>query len=332
MPGISFSEGSGVNDSVFGKSLEPIQMFLEARAEAFEQMSLLNKIFKFENSTHWAEKLTGMTGMKGFQPVGENGDYPTDGMQEGFSKVLENVTWKDSFSISKEMIDDNQTLELQNRPAAFMNGYYRSRQLYGAALFGSAIKGETSMTFGGKSFVTSCNDGLAMFSKVHPSKVDANYKQSNLYAGDLTAENLGKLETHMQNVCGDVEEVLGLAPDTIIIPNDAELKNKAFTVTGSTNNPETGNGYNYQVGRWNILVWPYLNQFLASGVKPWILMDSNYNQLNRSAVWLDREPLNVRSELAGNDANVWKGRARYVNGFNDWRGFFAGGITGGTAM
>ncbi|MFR1988885.1 MAG: hypothetical protein ACLS3C_01980 [Oscillospiraceae bacterium] len=38
-----------------------------------------------------------MTAMEGFQPVGENGDYPVDGMQEGFSKFLEHMTWKNSF-------------------------------------------------------------------------------------------------------------------------------------------------------------------------------------------------------------------------------------------
>ena len=34
---------------------------------------------------------------------------------------------------------------------------------------------------------------------------------------------------------------------------------------------------------------------------------------------------------AGNDANVWKGYARFGAGFGDWRGVCVGGITGGTA-
>ena len=49
-------------------------------------------------------------------------------------------------------------------------------------------------------------------------------------------------------------------------------------------------------------------------------------------MWLDRVKLEVRSELAGNDANVWKGYARFAAGFNDWRGFAVGGVAGGTQL
>ena len=35
---------------------------------------------------------------------------------------------------------------------------------------------------------------------------------------------------------------------------------------------------------------------------------------------------------AGNDANVWKGYARFIAGFNDWRGYAVGGVTGGTQL
>ena len=45
MAGISFTEGSGVNDSVFGKCQAPIRMFIEKRGEAFEQMSMLKHLF-----------------------------------------------------------------------------------------------------------------------------------------------------------------------------------------------------------------------------------------------------------------------------------------------
>ena len=40
MANITFTEGSGLQDSIFGKSQEPIKMFLEKRGEAFEQASI----------------------------------------------------------------------------------------------------------------------------------------------------------------------------------------------------------------------------------------------------------------------------------------------------
>ena len=80
MANITFTEGSGLQDSVFGKSEAPIKMFLEKRAEAFEQTSILKELFDMERSNHYAEKMTTMTAMSGFLPVGENGATPVDGM------------------------------------------------------------------------------------------------------------------------------------------------------------------------------------------------------------------------------------------------------------
>ena len=57
-----------------------------------------------------------------------------------------------------------------------------------------------------------------------------------------------------------------------------------------------------------------------------------YNEAYGGAVWFDRVNLEVRSELAGNDANVWKGYARWSAGFNDWRFACCGGISGGTQL
>ena len=52
MAGISFTEGSGVNDSVFGKCQAPIRMFIEKRGEAFEQMSMLKHLFDINEDVY----------------------------------------------------------------------------------------------------------------------------------------------------------------------------------------------------------------------------------------------------------------------------------------
>lgn len=71
---------------------------------------------------------------------------------------------------------------------------------------------------------------------------------------------------------------------------------------------------------------------MGSDKKPWVLTDKQYNDEYGSAVWLDRVALEVTSKLADNDANVWKGYARFVAGFNDWRGFAVGGVSGGDTL
>ncbi|MGN1120728.1 MAG: hypothetical protein ACI4RV_00090 [Eubacteriales bacterium] len=332
MANITFSEGSGVNDSVFGKCQEPIKMFLEKRAEGFEAVSVMKELFQISPSKHWSEKFTSMTAMDGFKPVGENGDYPIDGMQEGFSKVLEHMTWKNSFSLSREIVDDAKLLDLKKQPAAFVTSYYRTRERFAAALLGGAIKNSMSIDFGGKSFSVTTADGKCLFAKNHPSNL-GKAVQSNQFADEFSNDALAAMETEMQNFKGDNEEILDVAPDTILIPNDYVLKKEVFAAIGADKDPATANnGFNYNFGRWNVIVWSYLNQFITAGTKPWLLCDSKYNKEYGGAVWLDRVNLEVKSEIAGNDANVWKGYARFTAGFNDWRAFAVGGVTGGTAL
>lgn len=333
MAGITFSEGSGLADSIFGKSQAPIRMFLEKRGEAFEQQSIVKELFNMMNSTNWAEKFTTMTAMEGFKPVGENGAYPWDNLQEGFNKTLEHMTWKDRFSISREMVDDAKIMDLKRQPAAFITGYYRTREKFGAALFGSGITGATTLSFGGKTFDTKTADGKALFATDHPEKLTKK-TQSNKFSDAFSNDALGAMETAMQGFKGDSDEILDVSPDTILIPNDYKLKKDVFAAIGADKDPNTANnGFNYTYGRWTVIVWPYLNQYITANTSPWVLLDSRYNKEYNGAVWLDRVGLEVDSHIdKNNDANVWNGYARFTAGFNGWRFAAVGGVTGGTQL
>ena len=333
MANITFSEGSGLNDSIYGKSQAPIRMLIEDRAEAFEEKSILKELFMFDKSTHWAEKYTSMTAMDGFDPVGENGAYPVDGMQEGFSKTLEHMTWKNSFAISREIMEDGKLLDLKKKPDAFVKSYYRTREYLGAALFGGAMQGKTKIKFRGREFDVTGADGSTLFATNHKSKTKQG-TQSNWFSNEFSADILSYVEERMQNFTGDNGELLDVCPNAIIIPNDAMLKKAVFEVIGADKDPLTSNnGFNFQFGRWNVLVWNYLNQFLEEGTKPFIIADLDYNNEYGGAIFTDRTALDVRSDIDENtDANVWRGYARFTAGFNDWRAFALGGITGGTDL
>lgn len=333
MANITFSEGSGLNDSIYGKSQAPIRMLIESRAEAYEEKSILKELFMMDKSKHWAEKYTSMTSMDGFNPVGENGAYPVDGMQEGFSKTLEHVTWKNSFSISREMMEDGKIMDLKKKPMGFTKSYYRTRENFGAALLGAAVQGEKTVKFNGKVFDATGADGLSYFSTEHKNKVKGG-KQSNCFANAFSNDALAHVEAKMQDFKGDNNELLAIVPNTIVIPNDAGLKKAVFAAIGADKDPNTANnGFNFTFGRWNVMIWNYLNQFIASGTKPWILADLEYNNEYGGAIFTDRTALDIRSTVDENtDANVWRGYARFTAGFNDWRAFAVGGVTGGTEM
>lgn len=331
--GIILSKSAGFADSIYGKSAEPIHLVMERSAEAFEEQMAVPKIFGIKRSKKWAEKMTALTEMGNFAPVGENGGYPDTDFQEGFSKVLEHITWLNRFSITREMVEDSNFDLMRIRASKFMSSFYRTREEFGAALIAGGTG--SSVSFGGKVFSTLAADGKPVFCKDHPSATrGTKLAQSNLYAGAFSNEVLGQLETYMQNFKDDNGNILNVSPDTIVIPNDYSLKNSVFGAIGADKDPNTSNnGFNYQYGRWNVIVWPYWVVPSGGTDKPFILLDSNFNDLDGTAVWFDRVKLSTEAyKDEETDAAVYKGRARWSAGFNNWRGMLMGGATGGSVL
>ena len=332
MAQIIFGKMSGLNDSIYGKSEAPIKAFLEENVKAYTDMSFVEKVFKMMSSDNYGEKLTSLTSLaQGFMPVGEGGAYPKDDRQEGYSKFMEHETWKDSFTVTKEMMEDSKLLDL-NRTGAkgFIDAYALTREKYGASILVGAVNG-TSTTFRGMKVDCTCNDGLSIFSTAHTSSTGNADVQSNKFSNAFSEDALGLVETAMQNFYDDNGEILTVAPDTIIIANDAAMKKKVFAAIGADKDPNTSNNaFNYVFGRWNVITSPYLNG-LPKGA--WILEDSKYNDNYNGLIWFDRIPLTISSYIDENtDNNVWKGRSRFVAGCNDWRGIAVAGITGGTTL
>ena len=333
MPGIIFSEGSGLANSIYGNCQAPIQMFIEQYGEECERESALKYLFRMGTSDNYGDYLTEMTAMDGFDPVGENGAYPQDDMQEGYGKLLRYETWKNSFQISQEMVEDGKLMDMTSAPRQFMSSYNRTREKFGAALFAGAIGGSKTIKYRGKVFDATSADGLPLFHTAHVPKVKGD-KQCNLFSNTFSLDALDRAEAAMHLFCGENGEILEVAPDTILIPENATLKREVFKAIGSDVDPAAaGEAFNHQYGRWNVIIWPYLNQFLDKGMKPWVLLDSKFNEAYGGAVWNDRLKLAVRSTIDENtDANVWRGRSRFNATFKNWRFACCGGITGGTDL
>ena len=329
---VTVSIGSGLVDPIFGKCQVPLASYIEQLGEAFERESLLKYLFHFENSRHWAEQHSSETAMDDFVPVGEGGEYPRTGFESGYDRIIENMTFKQSFSVTQELVEDAQLGEMKRRARKLITAYGRTREKFGRALYAGGIYG-TTVSFGGKSFACNSADGLALFHKEHVNKVNGK-KQCNLYKGSFTATLLGKIETEMQQLTGDNGELLAVAPDTILIPNDAALKDAVFSAIGADKEPTTSNNaYNHQFGRWNVIIDPYLTQALAAmgkTDKPFILLDSKFLETGDGAIFQERKKLEVKSVVdQNNDNNSWRGRARFGAGFVDWRFAAAGNISTG---
>ena len=329
---VTVSIGSGLVDPIFGKCQVPLAAYIEQQGEAFERDSVMKYLFNFNPSRHWAEQYSSETAMDDFVPVGEGGEYPRTGFESGYDRIIENMTFKQSFSVTQELVEDAQLGEMKRRARKLITAYGRTREKFGRALYAGGLYG-TTVSFGGKSFACNSADGLALFHKEHVNKVNGK-KQCNLYKGSFTASLLGKIETEMQQFTGDNGELLAVSPDTIWIPNDAALKDAVFSAVGADKEPATSNNaYNVQYGRWNIIVDPYLTQMLqvmGKTDKPFFLLDSKFMQNGDGAIFQERKKLEVKSIIdQNNDNNSWRGRARFGAGFVDWRFAAAGNISTG---
>ena len=333
---LTVSIGSGLNGTIYGDCQVPLKAFLESRGEAFQRESLLPYLYRMEKSRHWAERYSSETAMGDFEPVGEGGDYPKTGFEDGYFRDIVNMTFKQSFSVTKELVEDCLLGTMKQRANKLVTAYGRTREKFGRILYAGGLYG-TTVSYKGKTFACGSADGQALFSKTHPNKVNGA-KQTNLYKGTFTNTLLGKIETEMQNIKGDNGELLGVAPDTIWIPNDAALKDAVFSAVGADKEPTSGNNaFNYQFGRWNIIVDPYLTAALTdlgkSSEKPFFLLDSKFIELNDGPIFQDRVPLDVKSVIDNNnDNNVWQGRARFGAGFADWRFVAVGNMSTGTDL
>ena len=333
---LTVSIGSGLNGTIYGDCQVPLKAFLESRGEAFQRESLLPYLYRMAKSRHWAERYSSETAMGDFEPVGEGGDYPKTGFEDGYFRDIVNMTFKQSFSVTQELVEDCLLGTMKQRANKLVTAYGRTREKFGRILYAGGLYG-TTVSYKGKTFACGSADGQALFSKTHPNKVNGA-KQTNLYKGTFTNTLLGKIETEMQNIKGDNGELLGVAPDTIWIPNDAALKDAVFSAVGADKEPTSGNNaFNYQFGRWNIIVDPYLTAALTdlgkSSEKPFFLLDSKFIELNDGPIFQDRVPLDVKSVIDNNnDNNVWQGRARFGAGFADWRFVAVGNMSTGTDL
>lgn len=322
MAGIVFTQTSGLNDSIYGKSQAPIKAIIEQNVESFQERSLIDKIFYMDETNNFAEKYTSETSLGNFEATGENGAHPKTSMQEGYSQTITPVTWKNSFEVSAEMLEDAKYGKIKSRANIFATSYNRTREEFAAALLAGGIKDE--IIFGKAKHSTKSADGVCLFSKNHPSITKGTGNQSNIFTGAFSQTAMDTIQEKMQKFTDDDGHLLNIMPDTIIIPNSGALKRAVFAAVGSELDPNTANNaVNFQLGLWNVLVWNYLPTGLGTGNKPYFIMaDSEFIQDYMAAVWLDRVKLKVTSYIDHNtDANVWNGRARFEAGFNNWRGF-----------
>jgi len=316
-----FSKASGLNDSIYGKSIDPIRFFLQQEEEAYKKSSQIDKVFNVITSDKYGEKFSEFTSKGDFEPVGEGGAYPRTSQQVGYEKLVEPDEWKNSFEVTETMIEDAKMFDVKAAAKDFSLSYARTREKF-AALFLQYGNSATAV-FKGKTYDITCRDGLPLFYAAHTSKTGGTGTQGNLDTLVFSYDNLAIVEERMQKFTDHDGNLLNIQPDTIVIPNNAAIKKLVADVvfTSSGKPGTTDHSFNFHGERWNVVVWNQLGR-LAAANDPWFVCDSKRNQID-GLIWIDRVELSVRTWIDDNNGNnVWGGRARFGAAPVNWTAWY----------
>lgn len=345
---IIFNIGESVKLSAFNILQEPIKMLMEKETEAFEKGSKLGEVYVMRTMDKFQEEYRSRTAMDGFKPTEDMEPAGLSDFGEGYRKVFRTQIWTNSFVISKQTIEDNQTMDINTSAVGFIKSYGRTRERYGFAMLAGAVSTTTGFAeFEGKKFdvrggdtkdgsVDGTGEPQLYFHNAHKLAGNAAKTQSNKFktkdAIALTDVGaIGKLLDAVEQVAEKMSvytdekgNILALNPTKILIPGgqyrlrdalEVGLKSKYGASMGA-------NGNNPMYGKYEVVECPYLNGLpgFTNEDQGIIILDPTANKEYLGAVWHDRTSLEVDSYTdKGTKANIWDGRARFGVGFNNYR-------------
>lgn len=338
---IIFNIDEGVKRSDFGILEAPIKLAFENKAEPFEKNSLIKEYFLIRKTNKFEERFRSEGRTLGeFKLSDDLEEYPLDDDGEGFAKSFGVVEWKNSFVVSKQLLEDADNSKIRRLSEQLVKGYYRGREYHARSLISGGLSGKFSYTRANgavKNFDCTTLDSIdgtltqaykvPLFSVAHrlPEnhfKVGGNIVvQSNKFGvigGISLTEDLaivkvqdllGQIRAHGKQFLGEDGKPAGYTYDTIIIPSHYRLKRLIeLAIEGDSS--------------WKLVEDEYLdgNTGFAETDYAFLVKSSEALSDTEGAVWLDRVPLTVKSYIENkNDANVWAGRARYNGGFVSYR-------------
>ena len=155
---IIFNIDRAIADSSFNVLGLSIPMLLTNQVEEFEKSSKISSLFVNKSLNSYSESYHTSVSHGGFRPSEDMEIAKLHDWEDSYGKTFTAQTWKDSFAISQEALEDNKDLEISRKVAEFGTNYARTREQYCAATTSGALA--KSYKFGGKKFSVSAIDTI----------------------------------------------------------------------------------------------------------------------------------------------------------------------------
>jgi phage major head subunit gpT-like protein len=216
-----------------------------------------------------------------------------------FSVTYAHTAYSLGFTVTRDMIDDNQYEGIFERASELATSFARKQEKDAASVFNNAFSGVTGY------------DAKTLCANDHPRSKTDSTSVDNLATLALNSDNLQAAIDQLEGLGDDRGEEINTVADLLIVPR--ALRKTAFELVESELTPENANNAaNIHMGM-KTLVWPRLTNSSA-----WFVCDSV--QMKRWLKWYDRIPVEFASD---DDFNTlirrFRGYMRYSFGWSDFR-------------
>jgi phage major head subunit gpT-like protein len=292
----------------FDELAEPIlnEVFFAGYERALNQGMSVKQLFGVRSSSKRYEYTLSRGGVSRYDEREEGGPVNMDVMEQLFKTTFEMVEYNKTVPIDKNMIADQDYMQVQDIVDALGMGAAQTQLYHAASVFNNAF--DSSYT-GGDSKVLCAAD--------HPLDKDGDNEGDNAGSTALSYDAVVDTITEMMKFKDARNEPISVVPDTLIVP--VALWETGMQIVRNVNEPETADrniNAVLQKGPFQLIADPRLD---ASDTNNWFLVDSVLAQ--RQLIWFDREPLNFAVDTpSATDKNYYVGASmRYDYGWSDWR-------------
>lgn len=266
-----------------------------------EKPMVYSEVFKVLTSGQAVERDLALSGMGIWGAVPDGTPITKDEMEEIARIAYTHVTYKKSFAVTKDLIEDELYGSINEGITLLGRGARARIETDAAGVFNNAFAGGGAMPDGGQL----CADARAL--------VNSTDTNDNRGTAALSYDSLQARITVMNGQLDDGGIMINAQPDTLVVPT--ALGWTAMDLLKTTSGaPETAeNSYNvFNSYGMKLIVWPYLTD-----ANNWFLIDSKLARLK----FYDRVPVAFEiDQINGTSSAEYMGRMRFSVGASDYRG------------
>ena len=270
----------------------------------------MEALYGVQASTKFQERYLAM-GAVGLVPV-FSGTLEYLNMDAGYRTDIRNYVLAAGMQVERELVDDDQYNEINGRAQRLGDAFAITVEHDAVQTFINAFTDSGTTRLG-----TSTNgaDGVGLCSTAHPySPAKSGSTQSNESTLTLSLANVDTTRQGMRNFVDDQGNLLGVEPDTCLVPS--ELERDAIKIFGrqALYEPDSAEfNVNMFAGQMRVIVWNRLTDANA-----WFLLDTRIMRQQLIWQWRFRPEFLGEKSFDGLTAK-YRGYMRYGLGHIGWQ-------------